>query len=793
MTTTEPPMVARAPLDKHTRRNIKRCLDVLVNIHQLYGFKGEFKLDSTVEHWETLVADCGSWVKVAKYKLAAYFAWHTNQKELPPVPFQCSDHPHVLLGGRLGRFADLFLKRSSHPVRLSFLASIKQSKKGMPRPTEKMVQDSVRTTVEKLTNKTISPMTVTGLLPWSEVEDYPNKVGTFLSQMEFESQLERTVKELFHDNPLTTQERVEACFPSTSANYINSRSNAGAVGSILQHPTLLKGLRREGGYINYEAGKERRDEMIENEEEKVESQPPDFKDAYQTLWIRLLGEASREENVAVPVGLAEPLKVRVITKGPPFIQTVLESIRKHMHGTLRRHPAFKLLGQPADEKYILERLGNTKEEDEYYLSGDYEDATNNLKSWVSNAIAKSYSDEAKLYGVERRLLKDSLTGHTIQGMPQTQGQLMGSRTSFPILNIANATATRWAFELASKRVWTLKDLRAMFNGDDIAGKTTESGYKFWKQITEYIGLKSSVGKTYMSKTFVEINSTQYHTFTPHNFVDFKVNKERVKQRIEALPSYDGRLPAQMLARPRPSDREPVVRTNSFTETRYVNMGLMLGLKRSGARVGLSDQADPRNNLGVRYRKLIQSCPSIMREEVHNQFVHHHRKLLTAMKLPWYIPEWIGGVGMIGIKKPSNLDLRIAQMIIFNWKKTRPISLAHNEMNWKTWQKAENSVPEPQYVMQKGPGTEAYNKVVAAKCIDLLFDSNYELTDLYTDAMSKWKVGTAIAKNSKLWSPSKYKALPQPLLEEKLIYQTLYASYGIETSSSIAPSPPEVLD
>jgi len=328
---------------------------------------------------------------------------------------------------------------------------------------------------------------------------------------------------------------------------------------------------------------------------------------------------------------------------------------------------------------------------------------------------------------------------------------MGSIVSFPVLCIANAAVVRWALEIDKKRVFSLQDAPMMINGDDCAARCTKRGLNAWRMIADYAGLKESVGKTYFSSEFVEINSTQF-------------------RRDEVTP-HEIRAPSGAL------------RSCPFHLTRYVNMGLLVGLKRSGLKVGLVDQDDPRNNLGTRYREMLRLCPLDLQENVHNRFLHNHRRLLTSMRLPWYIPEWIGGVGLTGLKEPSELDLRIAQKILFQWNKRKPVSLAHAEAPWKVWQLAEERVPTPFTVTRKSEEVDRYTAWVAMKCVDLLFDSSLDLEDIFKSQEVGRSVVVAIRRNERLWNVGRGSdkgLLPQPIDPDKLVFRTRYSAYKAET-------------
>jgi len=298
----------------------------------------------------------------------------------------------------------------------------------------------------------------------------------------------------------------------------------------------------------------------------------------------------------------------------------------------------------------------------------------------------------------------------------------------------------------------------MINGDDNSFRSTRIGYEAWRHIAAFAGLKESVGKTYFSRDFVEINSTQFL---------------RVEPKPKTVTGKTGRL---------------VTRLVPFAITPYVNMGLMTGLKRSGLNIGLNDQNDPRNNIGVRYRELLRLCPEALREEVHKRFINHHRELLRRTRLPWYVPEWLGGMGLTGLREPSELDRRIAQHILFNWKKHHPVSLAHQEAPWKTWEIASRRVPVPQWVRRKNAGVDEYTSVVATKCIDLLFDSRVELSDLFENREAHSRTVTAIGRNARLWRVPKG-PLPPPMPLDDMLYRPVYASYQPEAlPPAHAPSP-----
>jgi CheY-like chemotaxis protein len=161
----------------------------------------------------------------------------------------------------------------------------------------------------------------------------------------------------------------------------------------------------------------------------------------------------------------------------------------------------------------------------------------------------------------------------------------------------------------------------MINGDDVVFKTTRRGHSLWERITSYGGLSSSLGKTFLTRAFAQINS---------------VNFMRL-----AEPIYE------TIAGKR--------RALHFTLTPYINLGLLFGLKRSGDKLGLDAVADAEySTLGERARSLIRCCPQDMRESVMRMFLRTHRTVLDECKLPWFIPEQWGGVGLPTVVQASDV-------------------------------------------------------------------------------------------------------------------------------------------
>jgi hypothetical protein len=87
---------------------------------------------------------------------------------------------------------------------MSFLASIKQAKKGMPRAGNNLLRAKEEETVIKLTSEPKSTGRGNFLINWADAELYPNKVETGITLSIMKRQLVRTVHELFREASYTS-------------------------------------------------------------------------------------------------------------------------------------------------------------------------------------------------------------------------------------------------------------------------------------------------------------------------------------------------------------------------------------------------------------------------------------------------------------------------------------------------------------------------------------------------------------------------------------------------------------
>jgi len=760
----EAPMVEASPplplppraLAKWEKEFVCECVDVLLQLCHLYGFDVDgYSTRSTKRHWMLLASYHVNAMKFVKTKIAAFYSRWKDQ-ELPPIQHPTNiDNPGILLGGRCYRWQTLL--RETEPERWeSFLTSVLYSKKGMPRPNDELLAKAEESTFRALT--TAQPVKAgKTLVDWSDVERYPDSVPVTLTRNIVRAQLRRTVEEIYAGHRISREDFIRPMFPSTSANYINSRAKGGAVGVILRHPSLLQGLKTSDHLVTMTAaGRGRSVRRV------VDSKP--LFSQYEQLFDRMIAEAvESEENVAVPLALPESLKVRVITKGPPVRATVLKGLQKYLWRRLRRNPAASLIGMPVSARFVQDRLGKCLRTNHKYLSVDYEAATDMLNSWVSEEVANAISDVIGLDEVDPRLrdlFLDSLTRHTLelsstkQRAQQVNGQLMGSITSFPLLCIANLAICRWSLEIDSCKLMKLRDAPLAVNGDDAVMKCSELGRGVWSTVSSYCGLKPSVGKVYYSRSFLNINSTTYEFSEdfPYKYVE-ELRREK-----------DGSF-------------TDVTRLEYFREVLYVNLGLLKGLKRSGGKISTADIALDVGGLGARARDLVTHCPEFLRERVLGSFIHHNAELLKLARVPWFLPERLGGLGLpsVGRFAPDNRELRLARKVLESNTRvpSKPVSAP-----WKVWQYAteryrqmskdsrlsydmiyefsaveHDSSPEDAF-----EGLSSEQTLLGLLCVEALFRVN-GIKQLYSE---KTQATGYLRKLQKMWSKVRLGTYPEPL-------------------------------
>jgi hypothetical protein len=152
---------------------------------------------------------------------------------------------------------------------------------------------------------------------------------------------------------------------------------------------------------------------------------------------------------------------------------------------------------------------------EYFFSGDYESATDNLNSEVQEAILSLILDNTTSVpkGIRDSALRTLRMKMFDRRDPdlvyyQNRGQLMGNLISFPLLCLVNYLAFRF-YSGTSGDKGKSNYAPVRINGDDIIFRSTpEVGYR-WMRGVIGSGLTLSSGKTMVHRTFFSLNSALF--------------------------------------------------------------------------------------------------------------------------------------------------------------------------------------------------------------------------------------------------------------------------------------------
>jgi hypothetical protein len=380
---------------------------------------------------------------------------------------------------------------------------------------------------------------------------------------------------------------------------------------------------------------------------------------------QLAGRECEQLYAVRPVALSEPFKVRTITGGPSGRYHRSKWIQKAVHGHLRSHPTFQLIGRGGDglavDPLVLQSELWTPGPGEFYVSGDYKSATDNLHPSLSEAAVDEICLTAGWAPDVAELFKSSLTGHTILPVgftvksivdgwddevrthlrEQTWGQLMGSPTSFPVLCIVNAALTRSALERRYGRTLALSQrLRSpsrpfeprnfsgiLVNGDDVLFVTDSTGLALWEEEVTNGGLEPSVGKNFTSSEFCVVNSTMF--------------------KVECGPDQ---------ALFRTTGGGHVLNPPRFVYIPYVNYGLLRpegcglvdGRPYDGRCVGITGGDVRSPSVGTLCRDLIRGFTGHARDQLILRFLKLWKPVLHKYMpegMSYWLPPHLGGLGI----------------------------------------------------------------------------------------------------------------------------------------------------
>lgn len=423
--------------------------------------------------------------------------------------------------------------------------------------------------------------------------------------------------------------------------------------------------------------------------------PPSFKEA--------LDIAKTEPPVVQVIAVREPLKVRMISKGPSFRYWISRFFQKAMWNHLQSFDCFALTGEVLGIHHLNGLVIKAQKLDfkfDNFVSGDYSSATDlldiNFTKLCFESFLRRCDYSSDLADVLRSVLYNQeityphFTG--VKSFVQKNGQLMGSTLSFPILCMVNLICFWMAFEEYSRRTVSIHELPVLVNGDDILFPTDQGLYNVWLKYVKYVGFELSIGKNYIHPTVLTVNSQCF--------------------------VYNYNL-------------------NNFEKIKFLNVGLLTGLSKKGG--GISGRAlQPLDSL---YNEVIGDSPNPQRS--HNRFLFHYKDIIEkhtkvgSYTLNLFAHQNYGGLGFVN----DHIDPKFTQ--------TQRLFAALNERQYKQGVAAQD--------MKSCDRFKIIKKV----------DSAYKLVKKNTKVLALQMKTTPLAKGVKPYEQESIKIDPLVLMKTDL--------------------------
>jgi len=193
--------------------------------------------------------------------------------------------------------------------------------------------------------------------------------------------------------------------------------------------------------------------------------------------------------------LDEPMKIRTIT-AMNHEMFLFKDIQESLLEFIQKHPSFGLTKNGEDIPTTVKSLLNYKG---LFCSGDFDAATDN----IFRDIIKAAISGLPVYETVKQQFYEVL----VDDFYTTNGQLMGSILSFPILCVINLFVHEYCQSKLSETS------PPYINGDDILFRASKDFIDLWLRVTKSCGLIPSKGKNLISERYFTINS---RPFLVHN-------------------------------------------------------------------------------------------------------------------------------------------------------------------------------------------------------------------------------------------------------------------------------------
>jgi hypothetical protein len=366
-----------------------------------------------------------------------------------------------------------------------------------------------------------------------------------------------------------------------------------------------------------------------------------------------------KDSIIIPVGLKEALKVRGITKPPGFESWLLKPLQKFCFRVLKKHHVFKASTTPLTADILHKAISHIDmKKGMRFLSGDYDNATNNMLKRYTKVAIESIVEKLELppnYGrlAIRSLVENFLyykfkyKGETTEILEkQEEAQPMGKILSFTVLCIINFALCRKAVEIDFGRKFLIKKFPGLINGDDCCFPTKDP--EVWEGVTSTVGLFNSIGKTFIHEKFIEMNSRTF--IVEYNKDDYPFIKGKLsKLDKDIFHKFKDRLPLSYKTL-----RERFYKVKNLSEVPFINFGLMKGLVRSEStevektHTSFRVIAEACTRMGWCHHQLTSFPEYWKYDELTFLFRKYHNKYLESPELkgiPYFVPQWLGGLGL----------------------------------------------------------------------------------------------------------------------------------------------------
>lgn len=309
---------------------------------------------------------------------------------------------------------------------------------------------------------------------------------------------------------------------SRSSSLERSRSKGGSQAVVSDNIIFTKPKAHEGKYSDLARFALQNSRSLTNFHQQKElaiSFPRPWSE--QPVKVKSVDDVLKSRTITVESASNWPLK--------PLVTSMNRFLSRKSHFQLMR-------GAPVSE--CLRKMSPRPEDS--FVSGDYAAATDNLNKDITNVVGEVLAMKLDRNPRLQSLWRENFGSHVLRyscnekhkhnkscktrDVRQTNGQLMGSLTSFNHLCLINDAVYNYCRSIHPE--WYGKC--HFINGDDILFLGTSDGLKFWKESTAQCGLEASYGKNFFSKDLLTVNShffrfnweTREYTECP--FINFKL-------------------------------------------------------------------------------------------------------------------------------------------------------------------------------------------------------------------------------------------------------------------------------